>query len=216
MSKNLKVEISQITFDNLESIASIHGEAFKDSALTRLGILPTKKYYESLLFKSTDNCNLGAFSDQQLRGFCFSGNYSGSLSQFLTKNKEFLFRWILFHPWLIFDKTILNKILVSINIIKKTYRPPQHPPIKKKSFGILAIAVDPKYQKMGIGRHLLSEVESRAEKLGYEYMHLTVHPENLPSIEFYEKNGFVRRKKEKEEWAGLMEKEIQKETVNKS
>lgn len=56
----------------------------------------------------------------------------------------------------------------------------------------LGIALEPKYQHRGFGKHLLTEALRAAWEHGYRQVSLTVHPEN-PAIALYRACGFEDR-----------------------
>jgi GNAT superfamily N-acetyltransferase len=203
-------EIRQLTKTDLQSISKIHVKTFKDSALSKLGIIPTQRYYTSLLKRSLDNCNIGVLENgNRLLGFCFSGHYSGSFTNFINQNKVFLFFWVLFHPWLLFNPMIQDRVKMSLLIFKGKFKSSQnYPRLKAKSFGILSIAVDPGSQSMGVGNLMMEYVEQEAIKKGFKYMHLTVHPTNDQAVKFYEHNGWEKKVVGTDNWTGFMEKTI--------
>jgi ribosomal protein S18 acetylase RimI-like enzyme len=53
----------------------------------------------------------------------------------------------------------------------------------------LGIALEPRYQRRGLGEPLMREALGRAWQAGNEKVSLTVHPEN-PAIPLYERCGF--------------------------
>jgi GNAT superfamily N-acetyltransferase len=53
----------------------------------------------------------------------------------------------------------------------------------------LGIALEPRYQRRGLGEPLMREALGRAWQAGHEKVSLTVHPEN-PAIPLYERCGF--------------------------
>ena len=55
----------------------------------------------------------------------------------------------------------------------------------------LGIALEPRYQRRGLGEPLMREALIRAWEAGYEKVSLTVHPEN-PAISLYERCGFEK------------------------
>ena len=79
---------------------------------------------------------------------------------------------------------------------------------KKKSFGILAIAVSPYYQKRGIGRLLMEEMERIALAEGFTHMNLSVARDNQKAIQFYESLGWVKQVDAAGKWHGNMSKEL--------
>lgn len=58
---------------------------------------------------------------------------------------------------------------------------------------VLAIAVDPKHRKKGIGRALMDVVEERLRESKAREIWLEVRVSNRGAIEFYKKLGFVER-----------------------
>lgn len=55
----------------------------------------------------------------------------------------------------------------------------------------LGIALEPPYQRRGLGEPLMREALGRAWRAGREQVSLTVHPEN-PAIPLYERCGFEK------------------------
>jgi ribosomal protein S18 acetylase RimI-like enzyme len=53
----------------------------------------------------------------------------------------------------------------------------------------------------------MCEVEKFANSKGYSRLHLSVHPENLPAVKFYEKLGW-ERSSPIGDWDGKMHKTI--------
>lgn len=200
--------IKPLTIAVLPEVARIHKDAFRTSALTKLGLEPVRRYYEWQLTGPHDCYAIGVFSaDDELTGFCFGGIFKGSLSGFLKKNRKFLVTWILTHPWLILNPLVTDRIKIALRI-KKKITTPSKPKLTEdvKSFGVLSIAVDPERQGLGIGRLLMDAVEAKARKGGFQQLHLTVHPTNIQAISFYERCGWSKVSTELEEWNGSMRK----------
>ena len=61
------------------------------------------------------------------------------------------------------------------------------PRSSKREFWIATIAVDPRYQRRGIGRRLLRACEEQAQ---LHQLKLTVRISNQPAISLYEKEGY--------------------------
>jgi ribosomal-protein-alanine N-acetyltransferase len=55
---------------------------------------------------------------------------------------------------------------------------------------LLAIAVQPGAQRLGIGRMLLQRIEEEADRLGEPILFLHTATENLPAQELFKKHGF--------------------------
>jgi ribosomal protein S18 acetylase RimI-like enzyme len=56
----------------------------------------------------------------------------------------------------------------------------------------LGIALEPSFQRKGLGEALMRAALAAAKTHGYTQVSLTVHPEN-PAIRLYERCGFVKR-----------------------
>ena len=63
--------------------------------------------------------------------------------------------------------------------------------VDKNKFFLWQIGVFSKNRKKEVGKKLLHRLEKVAEELGCKSMELTVDPENIPSIRFFEKNGYL-------------------------
>jgi ribosomal protein S18 acetylase RimI-like enzyme len=75
------------------------------------------------------------------------------------------------------------------------------------SYGILAIAVDPRRQGLGLGQILMDDAEDHAVELGFERMDLTVNPENVGGVRFYERLNWKKFYRDGM-WKGVMTKDI--------
>lgn len=80
--------------------------------------------------------------------------------------------------------------------------------VPTRPFGVLSIAIAPAFQRQGVGELLMAEVELRAKLNGYKSMILTVHPENIKAVNFYQKIGWVKRESSTG-WNGRMIKNIE-------
>ena len=63
--------------------------------------------------------------------------------------------------------------------------------VDKNKFFLWQIGVFSKNRKKEVGKKLLHRLEKVAEELGCKSMELTVDPENIPSIRFFEKNCYL-------------------------
>lgn len=193
---------------DLQEVAELHRRAFKDSALTKLGFEPVRRYYEWQLIGPHDCYAVGAFDeDRSMVGFCFAGVFRGSLSGFIEKNKKFLIVWLLTHPWLFFNSLVIDRLKIVIKLKQKKGKEIKDPKPYIRSFGILSIAIDPEKQGLGIGKLIMQAVEKECRERGYRQMNLTVHPTNSTAIAFYE-NCEWKKLTAEGEWGGSMYKEI--------
>jgi ribosomal protein S18 acetylase RimI-like enzyme len=84
---------------------------------------------------------------------------------------------------------------------------PRPPSPNQNHFGILAIAVHPQRQGLGIGKLLMAEAENLARRQGFEEMGLSVNPGNRQAVEFYERLNWIRFSKDSV-WKGQMKKSL--------
>ncbi len=205
----MPVLIQAIGKTNLHQVVNVHRAAFSDSALTKLGKMAVYRYYEWQLTGPHELTALGAFIDRQMVGFCFGGTFQGALSGFLEKNKHFLIGRVLMHPWLILNPIFRDRVHSVIRRIGKSVKltPPPSQTRCSGCFGILSIALHPSYQRIGVGKLLMTQAEGAAQRLNFAEMLLTVQPQNKKAVAFYE--GLRWRKVSRNgEWRGEMRKTV--------
>ena len=212
--------IRSITKEDLDNVARIHRASFNDRALAQLGSGAIRRYYHWLLTGFSEIYPICAETvNGQISGFCFSGVYAGSFSGFLRKNKWYLAINIILKPWLLLNPLIREQVKLALKTIKRLLRYQKRSkggknieqPIKIKkgsSFGILSIAVDPAFQRLGVGVLIMHEVEKWASENDYAQLHLSVHPDNLPAVRFYENLGWEKSVCD-EQWDGKMAKRLE-------
>lgn len=199
-AQNLTLRIL-ITSD-LEMITSVHFGAFPDSALTKLGRESVRRYYEWQIIGPHDGVNIGAFVDGELAGFCFGGIRRGALGGFLERNRAFLIRRVMSRPWLLSNPLFRQRAQFAIQRLFGRLRPVKagtkpsaaagNTQTLPPAFGILSVAVDPRFHGQGIAQLLMEYSENEARNRSFTRMHLTVHPSNTRAVRFYEKMGWHR------------------------
>lgn len=201
--------IRSLTVEDISEVAHIHIQAFPESALTRMGFGIVYKYYKWLHQGPYKGYRTGVVDNDRLIGYCFAGMFRGSEADFIKKNWLFFLWHLLIHPWLLLERQIGARIKYGLEAVKKySIREKfiaSRPIIPR--FGILAIAVIPSMQGKGAGKLLISHAEDQARWEKFSSMRLIVHPQNTRAAAFYEKLGW-KRKIVKEEWSGLMVKEL--------
>lgn len=205
-----KVELKPLASENIVEISRIHLEAFPDSSWSKLGARVVENYYLwQLEGPHRIVAATGAYIEGECAGFCFSGIFNGSTSGFIKRNRFMLIKKTLFRPWLIFDANFLLRLSEGVRLLRrfsaKKQSQQRSPQQKIKSFGILSIAVSPRYRNLGIGKKLMNSAEQSAVKCGYEQMHLTVNPANHTAINFYERLDW-EKSLNGDLWQGLMRK----------
>lgn len=199
---------------DLPAVARCHLAAFPDSALSKLGTEAVRRYYEWQLLGPHDSVALAAILDGELVGFCFGGVFRGALSGFVRKNRQFLAWRILTHPWLVANPLVRDRLKLSTRVLRWTAKKSapnnarREASEQRTSFGILAIAVHPDTQGLGIGKMLMQEAERIALQGGFQSMHLTVATDNLQAIGFYERQGW-KKHTTTDEWTGQMRKTLE-------
>lgn len=63
-------------------------------------------------------------------------------------------------------------------------------PLDSESSDVESIAVDPDFQRTGLGSELMVKIEDRMRKSGFKYSILEVRDRNSEAIAFYEKHGY--------------------------
>ncbi|MDD3472002.1 MAG: GNAT family N-acetyltransferase, partial [Syntrophaceae bacterium] len=155
------------------------------------------RWYEWHMEPPNECYAFGAFDEESMRGFCLAGVFLNSEVYFFRENILFVLWELITHPLLILNKKTLErlknivlafyeKLSSRTRKVQKSARP------RSEKFGILSIAVDPVYQKLGIGRSLVNRVEELAVEKGIKKINISVHPTNVLAVRFYEKNGWQR------------------------
>lgn len=201
-----EIRVEEVTEAELGAVAELHIRAFPESVLSRLGAEAVRRNYHWQLTGPHDLTPLVAREDGVVRGYLFGGVFRGSTIGFVKKEKWFLMRQVALHPRILAGTVGWQRIGLGVKLLTRKFVPPapEEPAhVPHRSFGVLAIAVDPRSQGTGIGRRLMAEAEERAKLQGFDAMHLVVHPENERGVAFYRSLGW-RPEPEGEGWTGRM------------
>lgn len=209
MSTNHAYHVRPLTPDDLPGVARVHLLAFPESALTLLGAEAVLRYYDWQLTGPHNVVALCISENEKLTAFCFGGTFRGALGGFLRKNRAYLLLCITRRPWLLAKSAIRRQITAAI---RSLVRPPTSAQritagtdgSRTRSFGVLAIAVDPNNMGTGQGKYLMQCLEQSARMTQFSEMHLTVSPDNRKAIDFYERLGWTRRPGTGRLWTGAM------------
>ena len=195
---------------DLGSVVEIHKKSFPDSLLTMLENRTIERYYEWQMGVPNQCHAVGCYEDEMMVGFCFAGVFRDSEIGFLKRNWRLILKQLIIHPELLKQKIVLKRALFLISAMFNQVIPKKQSSdyVNSKKFGVLSIAVDPKYQGLKIGKELIQESESFARQSKFTIMRLSVHIDNIQAIHFYENQGWMKKLDESGKWTGLMEKAL--------
>lgn len=165
--------------DKIELVAKIQKNELKnDCFLSECSIRFIALFYKQIIkYDSTILC-VNENSKKEIRGFVFcTTNSQGYENHFLKKT---IFQ-ILFYPSIYFPmlKVVMQKIM-SANISNNKFN---------YDCEIAHFAVDKQYQRTGIGKSLIMQVEEELRKRKIKEYHLQVFSDNLAALGFYESVG---------------------------
>jgi ribosomal protein S18 acetylase RimI-like enzyme len=202
ISEASEVAIRALGAPDEAAVARVHLAAFPRSALSALGLEALRRYYRWQLSDVHESVGLGAFRGSELLGFCVAGVFRGSLTGFLRNNRGYLAWRVLTHPWLLASPLFRDRLTRGLGTLRRHWQFDKSAPVAaaplseerwgRKSFGILAIAVHPDGQGLGIGRLMMDETEAIARERGYRQMNLCVQSDNPQAVGFYEHLGWER------------------------
>ena len=192
------VILRPIETPDLPMIAQVHMDAFPESALTKLGPSIVRSYYDWQLNGPHEKVRAtAALVTDECAGFSFSGIFNGSTSGFIARYRPHLIRASLRRPQLVFNDMFVARVREGLRLMihagRKRRRPPQTvSPQPATNYGILSIAVAPKFQQLGVGQLLMQDAEYAALDSGCRKICLTVHPGNVKAVRFYEKQKWKK------------------------
>lgn len=199
--------VRDVVEGDIDEIARLHVEAFPDSVLGRLGEEAVRRNYLWQLSGPHDLTALVALHDDVVAGFLFGGVFRGSTIGFVKRERWFLARRVITHPQILLRSVGWNRLALGARLLVRrapTPRSENPAAVPPRSFGVLAIAVDPAAQGTGVGAALMTEARRRAEAAGFERMHLSVHPENRRALDFYRAGGWTELADPDGSWSGRM------------
>ena len=124
------IRVAELCGNDLPAVAVVHGAAFPESALTKLGPRAVGRYYQWLLTGPHEAASLGIWKDGRLVGFCFGGIFRGALSGFVGNNRWYLAGRVLTHPWLVANPIFRDRLRIGLKGLKRYWKPKrQSPPV---------------------------------------------------------------------------------------
>lgn len=205
LSGNANVVLRPVTLAELDDVTRIHCAAFPTSALTRLASGAVRRYYEWQRTGPHDARIMGAFVRHEMAGFCVAGVFRGALGGFVRRHRYYLAARVLLKPWFLMHPETRSRVRRGFGILMRTARRAAQPPAAAEHFGILSIAVDPRFRRCGVGRALVADAEQTARERGFDHVILTVDPANTEAIRFYEALNWEPAS-DSTPWHGAMQK----------
>jgi len=172
------IEVRPITNKHIDSVVTIHLDAFKGFFLTDLGEDFLYTYYDSVR-KNDRGLLLGCFEDDKLLGFCASTKLSAGFNSYLVKKNLIQF---IKNGFLLLFKKPLALVHISKNFTKLSSNCSDD----GKYAELLSIAVSTSAQGKGIGKILLSHLELVLREMNIELLSLTTdYNDNDKTLKFY-------------------------------
>lgn len=189
------LELRTLGVADLDDVAALHLVVFRDSVLSHLGHEAVRRYYGWQLTGPHDVEAFGLFMGDDLVGFLVGGRFRGSMIGFVKQETPFLVGRVVRHPAVVLGARGRFALRTGLRLLARPAKPtvverPERVP--ERSFGVLAVAIDPSVQRSGMGSLLLDEAERRAAAMGMERLHLTLDPQSWGAAEFYRGQGWRR------------------------
>lgn len=202
-----ELRVREVAPADLLDVARLHRQAFPDSVLSELGEEAVRRSYRWQMEGPHDLTAIVAVEGDITRGFLFGGVFRGSTIGFVKSERWFLVRRVAANPKVLMRGVGWNRVLLGLRLLARRAAPDQAEDpegVPRRSLGVLAIAVDPRFQGHGVGRALMADVAGRAIVQGFESMHLTVHPSNDQAVGFYKGLGWSPVPEVDGVWRGRM------------
>lgn len=190
--------IDSVWLGDLADVARVHGRAFPDAAMTRLGPVVLDRYYRwQFIGPHPDPFARGAFVDGRLVGFLFGGRRHDAVSGFSRRFLPTVVAASLRHPLRarhLGAGRVAGVARLALRAGRGGSTRPSTPSeaARPPSFGVLSIAVVPEVQGSGLARGLLDAAVADARRGGFGGLHLSVDADNARAIRFYEREGWHR------------------------
>lgn len=206
-----EIVIGQLSLDDMPHIVEVHEASFPCSAMTRLGTGAVRRYYEWQFTGPHEAHFISAKAGGHLAGFCVCGTFRGALGGFVSRNGFFLASKLLLQPRLLLSPEVRAASWSALRAVCRRTLSPKRDISNgglRKSFGILSIAVAPQFRRRGVGENLMARADQIAMEREFSRIGLTVRPENVSAIRFYERLGWYRVMADPDHWDGAMSKTL--------
>lgn len=177
------MEVKVVDKRDINGIVRIHVDAFKGFFLTELGNNFLKKYYLSVLCHP-DGILLGCFEDGKIIGFCAATKLSRGFNTRLVKANflKFSFEGI---------RLLFTRPSALIRLVKNFTKSDETNKDNGEYSELLSIGVSVTAQGGGVGKKLVTELETYLRNMGAEKLSLTTDFEdNEKAVGFYNRMGY--------------------------
>lgn len=214
-----------LAIKDLGAVIRVHQSAFPDSAMTRLGPRVVERYYRwQFIGDHPAPLALGTWQEGELVGFLFGGVRRDAVSGFAQRFLLTILGGAVTHPFGV-RRLAVPKVAAVVRLVFRRWRPASRasrtshprpaagdagagvPNSRRRSFGVLSMAVAPQAQGSGAASELMQGAEYRAAELGLSAMHLSVNVANGRAVRFYKKLGWEQAE-EGPGWTGSMTKRL--------
>lgn len=206
--------IRNVEPSELKEVWQVHRAAFPNSALTALGAEAVCRYYAWLIDGPHDAEFKGVWGSGELDGFIVAGRFRGALTGFVRNNRLFLTARVAARPWSLFNVEFRKRVHIALHTIRRPWRRRQTShslspivDLAQRQYGVLSIAVHPRAWGTGVADALMESADQGALDRNIGLISLTVHPDNLRAIRFYERLGWLRLARDGV-WEGKMIKHL--------
>lgn len=188
--KNDKMIVRETLVVDIPTLSLIHIHAFKNHMNSYLGLRYARAFIKWFTENKNTICLTAEVEGQHLGYVC------GATISYNKKMNKDLF-WVvvgcfLLRPYLFFNVELMNIVRIKIQILlgnKSLFKDTVKNPVGK-GISLVSICSDKSSCVKGTGSRLINEFEKQAKQLGFDFMRLSVKPENIKAIEFYERNGW--------------------------
>jgi ribosomal protein S18 acetylase RimI-like enzyme len=185
---NQGIKVRDFNEGDLTKLISIHRDAFEGYMNTKLGnqyIIEFLKWFTL----QQDAISLLIESDKKIQGYVVGATigYGSRLSKAIGFS---VIKFLIVHPWLLFNKKIINNLLSRL---KNIFQTPSQPNITLQNLNgisLVGIGVSRSSRGLNLGSHLIKSFEMKAREMKFDYMRLSVYSNNHTAISFYKKNGW--------------------------
>ena len=190
MTNNNRIAVVEMKKEHVDAVTHIHMEAFAGYSNTKIGsgyVTNFVKWFRDY----PHGVSLTALYNDKVAGYVVGAPVG--YQKLLNKNLMFTaFMGFLLHPWVLFDKKIMNILLARVRILfgtKQTVEG-QNEFDNEDTISLVGIGVLPKYEGLGIGKMLMDKFEEKARNEGLKSMRLSVYDYNTSALKLYSKSGW--------------------------